>query len=188
LHLDPFQSVGSALLRRKRLRIRYPARGTDEVTEREVSPQRLNHHRGNWYLDGWCHLRDGLRAFSVDAIEHAEILHTRALDVADERLDEVPGSGYGVFSGERIAWAVLRLTPERARWVASERWHTDQEGAFLANRRYDLRVPYTDDRELFMDIMKYGGDSDCEVIGSEALRARVAAKVAAGLARYGTSA
>jgi predicted DNA-binding transcriptional regulator YafY len=183
LHLDHFQSVGSALLRRKRLLIRYHARGTDEVTEREVSPQRLNHHRGNWYLDAWCHLRDGLRAFSVDAIEHAEILDTRALDVADERLDEVLGSGYGVFSGERIAWAVLRFTPERARWVASERWHGDQEGAFLADGRYELRVPYADDRELIMDIMKYG--SDCEVVGPEALRARVAAGFAAALARYG---
>ena len=75
-HLDHFQAVGSALLRRKRLIIRYHARGTDEVTEREVSPQRLNHYRDNWYLDAWCHMRDGLRAFSVDAIEHAEILDT----------------------------------------------------------------------------------------------------------------
>ena len=32
LHLDHFQSVGSALLRRKRLLIRYHARGTDELT------------------------------------------------------------------------------------------------------------------------------------------------------------
>jgi predicted DNA-binding transcriptional regulator YafY len=96
------------------------------------------------------------------------------------------GSGYGVFSGERIAWAVLRFTPERARWVASERWHADQEGAFLADGRYELRVPYADDRELIMDVMKYG--SDCEVIGPEAFRARVAAEFAAGLARYGTTA
>jgi len=184
LHLDHFQSVGAPLLRRKRLLIRYHARGTDEVTEREVSPQRLNHHRGNWYLDAWCHLRDGLRAFSVDAIEHAEILETRALDVADERLDEVLGSGYGVFSGERIAWAVLRFTPERARWVACERWHADQEGAFLADGRYVLRMPYADDLELVMDIMKDGGD--CEVVGPETLRARVAAEFAAGLARYGS--
>jgi len=181
-HLDHFQAVGSALLRRKRLVIRYHARGTDEVTEREVSPQRLNHYRDNWYLDAWCHLRDGLRAFSVDAIEHAEILDTKARDVADKRLDEVLGSGYGVFSGDQIAWAVLRFTPERARWVASERWHRNQEGKFLDDGSYELRVPYADDRELIMDIMKYG--SDCEVIEPEALKARVAAEFELGLARY----
>ena len=185
-HLDHFQAVGSALLRRKRLIIRYHARGTDEVTEREVSPQRLNHYRDNWYFDAWCHLRDGLRAFSVDAIEHAEILDTKAKDVADKRLDEVLGSGYGIFSGDQVSWAVLRFTPERARWVASERWHPNQKGQTSRGwQATSSRVPYADDRELIMDIMKYG--SDCEVIEPEALKARVAAEFESGLAIYRNS-
>ncbi|WP_300336878.1 WYL domain-containing protein [Accumulibacter sp.] len=181
-HLDHFQAVGSALLRRKRLIIRYHARGTDVVSEREVSPQRLNHYRDNWYLDAWCHLRHALRAFSVDAIEHAEILDKRARDIADQRLDEVLGSGYGIFAGDQVSWAVLRFTPERARWVAAERWHPKQEGKELDDGRYELRVPYADDRELIMDIMKYGGD--CEVIEPEALQARVLAEFELALARY----
>ena len=181
-HLNHFQAVGSALLRRKRLVIRYHARGTDEVTEREVSPQRLNHYRDNWYLDAWCHLRDGLRAFSADAIEHAEILDTKARDVSDKRLDEVLGSGYGVFSGDQIAWVVLRFTPERARWVASERWHRNQKGKFLDDGSYELRVPYADDRELIMDILKYGGD--CTVIEPAGLKARVAEDLRRGLENY----
>jgi predicted DNA-binding transcriptional regulator YafY len=156
------------------------------VTEREISPQRLNHYRHNWYLDAWCHLRDGLRAFSVDAIEHAEILDKRARDVADKRLDEVLGSGYGIFAGDRVSWAVLRFTPERARWVASERWHPKQEGRLLDDGSYELRVPYADDRELIMDILKYG--SDCQVVEPAALQARVAEELRRALARYGTTA
>ncbi|EXI75803.1 MAG TPA: WYL domain-containing protein [Candidatus Accumulibacter phosphatis] len=76
------------------------------------------------------------------------------------------------------------FTPERVRWAASERWHANQEGAFLEDGRYELRVPCPDDRELIRDIMEYG--SDCEVIGPEALGTRVAAEFAAGLARCGT--
>jgi predicted DNA-binding transcriptional regulator YafY len=171
-HLDHFQSVGSALLRRKRLVIRYHARGTDKTTDREVSPQRLIHYRDNWYLDAWCHLRDGLRAFAVDAIEWAEILDKRAKDVADKRLDEVLGSGYGIFSGDEVSWATLRFTAERARWVAAERWHPNQEGRLLKDGTYELKVPYADDRELIMDIMKYGGD--CTVMSPQALVTRVA--------------
>ncbi len=181
-HLDHFQAVGSALLRRQRLIIRYHARGTDAVTEREISPQRLNHYRHNWYLDAWCHLRDGLRAFSVDAIEHAEILDKRARDVADQRLDEVLGSGYGIFAGDRVSWAVLRFTPERARWVASERWHPKQESRLLDDGSYELRVPYADDRELIMDILKYG--SDCQVVEPAALQARVAEELRRALGNY----
>jgi len=181
-HLDHFQAVGSALLRRQRLIIRYHARGTDAVTEREISPQRLNHYRHNWYLDAWCHLRDGLRAFSVDAIQHAEILDKRARDVADKRLDEVLGSGYGIFAGDRVSWAVLRFTPERARWVASERWHPRQESRLLDDGSYELRVPYADDRELIMDILKYG--SDCQVVEPAALQARVAEELRRALGNY----
>ena len=43
-------------------------------------------------------------------------------------------------------------------------------------------MPYADDRELIMDIMKYAGD--CEVIEPEALRNRVAAEFESALARY----
>ena len=174
-HLEHFQAVGSALLRRKRLQICYHARGTDELTEREVSPQRLVHYRDNWYLDAWCHLRDELRAFAVDAIKSVEILDRKTRDVADKRLDEVLGSGYGIFSGDKVSWASLRFTPERARWVAAERWHAKQKGVLHKDGSFELKVPYADDRELIMDILKYGGD--CQVIAPKVLRDRVTAEL-----------
>ena len=52
-----FELVASAVLGRSRLKLTYSNRTKDEVTEREVSPQRLVHYRNNWYLDAWCHLR-----------------------------------------------------------------------------------------------------------------------------------
>src|SRR5690349_14822300 len=63
-----FGLVSTALLKRQRLRIRHYNRARDEETEREISPQRLVHYRDNWYVDSWCHLRDDLRSFAVDAI------------------------------------------------------------------------------------------------------------------------
>lgn len=181
-HLDHFQAVGSALLRRKRLLIQYYARGTNSTTEREVSPQRLVHYRDNWYLDAWCHLRNGLRSFSVDAIRHAEILSARAKDVAEKHLNETLGSGYGIFSGKAVTWATLRFSAERTRWVEPERWHPKQQATVNKDGTLDLKVPYTDDRELLMDILKYGGD--CQVIAPPSLRKRVAAELQRGLAQY----
>lgn len=170
-HLSHFQAVGSALLRRKRMFIRYHARGTDQETEREISPQRLIYYRDNWYLDAWCHLREDLRAFSLDAIRAADILEKKAKEVSEKRLDQVLGSGYGIFSGDNVTWATLRFTPERARWVAAEKWHPDQVGRVLEDGGYELRVPYTDDRELMMDILKFG--SDCRVVAPDELRMRI---------------
>ncbi len=175
LHLDNFQVIGSALLRRKRLIIRYHARGTDKITEREISPQRLIHYRDNWYLDAWCHLREELRSFSVDAIKRVELLESKAKDVAEKHLNEVLGSGYGIFSGKDVKWATLRFSPKRARWVAAEKWHPKQEGRMLDDGSYELSVPYSKDPELLMDILKYG--ADCEVVKPEGLKKTIEAEL-----------
>ncbi len=153
-----FQAVGSALINRKRLKIKYYARGANADSERELSPQRLIHYRGNWYLDAWCHLRNDLRSFAVDAIQGAEILEIESEEIADAQLNEVLGAGYGIFSGKEVEWAVLHFTPERARWVATERWHSKQEGHFLSDGTYELKIPFSDARELSMDILKHGAD------------------------------
>jgi predicted DNA-binding transcriptional regulator YafY len=183
VHLDQFQVIGSALLRRKRLVIRYHARGTDETTEREISPQRLVYYRDNWYLDAWCHLRNGLRNFAVDAIQVAELLDTSAKDEDEAHLNVVLGSGYGIFSGSHVHWAILRFSAERSRWVAAERWHPQQEGRYLSDGRYELKVPYADDREIIMDVLKYG--ADCEVVEPPELASRVVEQFRQGLAAYG---
>ena len=182
MHLAHFEAVGSALLRRKRLFITYHARGTDEVTEREVSPQRLVYYRENWYLDAWCHLRKGLRNFSVDAIQKAEILEKSAREVPEKTTDEVLGAGYGIFSGSKVQWAKLRFTPERARWVAHEQWHPRQKGTVDSDGSYLLEIPYADDRELLMDVLKYG--PDVEVIGPASLRRRARELLVQALQRY----
>lgn len=173
--LDHFQSIGSALLRRKRLIIRYRSRGKNETTEREVSPQRLIHYRDNWYLDAWCHLRNELRSFAVDAIERVELLEAKAKDVSEKRLDETLGSGYGIFSGAAVKLATLRFSPHRARWVSTEKWHPKQIGKMLPDGSYELQLPYSNDPELMMDILKYG--ADCEVVGPKNLRQRVLSEI-----------
>lgn len=42
---DCFERMGEALLRRRRLQMRYLTRARGEISEREVSPQRLVHYR-----------------------------------------------------------------------------------------------------------------------------------------------
>jgi len=185
ISLDHFAALGSALLRRKRLFIAYYAKGRDETTEREVSPQRLVHYRENWYLDAWCHLRGGLRSFAVDGVRHAEILERPAREVPEKSLDAVLGAGYGIFSGRKLNWARLRFSPERARWVALEQWHPKQRGRLLRDGRYVLELPYSDDRELVMDILRHV--PEVEVLAPAALRQNIANKLRAGLARLETS-
>ena len=174
-HLAQFQAVGSALLRRKRLVIDYYARGTGETSHREVSPQRLVYYRGNWYLDVWCHLRNDIRNFSVDSIQHVEILEKKTKDISDKKLNEVLGTGYGIFAGANVQWATLVFTSKLARWVSTERWHPNQKSKFLDDGSYELKVPYSKDTELVMDILRYG--AEVKVLYPNELRLQVIAEI-----------
>lgn len=182
-----FPAVAHATLTRRRIVIDYYIRGRDEQLKREVSPQRIVHYRQNWYLDAWCHLRDSLRTFALDAMHGVEETEVPALEVPDAELDEFFSKGYGMFSGEHaVQWAVLRFSPARARWVANECWHLQQQGEFTSLGEYILRVPYTMDEELVGDILRHG--VEVEVMSPPSLRARVReAHLSSGM-RYPASA
>jgi len=177
-----FQTIASALLERRRIRLTYVARRSGEETEREVSPLRLTHYRDNWYLDAWCHLRRQLRRFAVDAIESVRVLETLAHEIDEAQLDAALGAGYGVFAGSAVRWATLLFSADRARWVAAEDWHPQQRGRFLPDGRYQLVLPYSDDPELIMDVLKYG--PDCTVVAPPDLRAKVRQRLQAAIDHY----
>jgi predicted DNA-binding transcriptional regulator YafY len=177
-----FQLVASAVLGRSRLKLTYWNRSKDETTEREVSPQRLVHYRNNWYLDGWCHLRNDIRSFALDAMRDVSMVAGKVKDVPDAELDAVLASGYGIFSGKKVEWAKLRFTPETARYVSLEEWHPKQKASLEKDGSYVVEVPFSAEKELMMDILKFG--PDVEVLAPESLRQAVAARARAAVGRY----
>ncbi len=177
-----FQVVASAVLGREKLHLKYWNRSNDETTERDVSPQRLVHYRNNWYLDAWCHLRNDIRSFSVDAIRAVSVIPGTVKEIADAELDAVLASGYGIFSGKKVQWATLRFTPERARYVSLEEWHPKQKSRVLKDGSYEIEVPFSSEKELIQDILKFG--ADVEVMAPAALRAEVAKRAEETAAKY----
>jgi predicted DNA-binding transcriptional regulator YafY len=179
---EHFGTIAKAVLGRARLWIRHYNRGENRETEREVSPQRLVHYRDNWYLDAYCHLREGLRSFAVDAIRAAELRDGRAKAVPDGELDEHLGSSYGIFAGRPKATAALKFTARAARWAAARTWHPHQKERTEKDGSYVVEVPYAEDRELLMDILHYG--ADVEVLGPPALREKVKAELEKARSNY----
>ena len=180
-----FSLVGSALIKRRRLLMEYYAKSTDSHTTREVSPQRLVHYRENWYLDTWCHLRNGLRSFALDGIRRLELVDAPAKEISLKVLDEYLLDSYGIVRGGEPRRAKLRFSAERARWVAAEVWHPDQKGSFDDRKRYLLELPYRDDRQLVMDILRHG--SDVEVLAPSDLRNKIRDMHAAAVEVYRTN-
>jgi predicted DNA-binding transcriptional regulator YafY len=164
-----FSVVSRAVLERQQLQVRHYSREHDTHSDRTLSPQRMIFYRNNWYLEAWCHERNALRRFSVDALESVELLNAQARDVADKELDAAFATAYGIYGGAGIKQARLRFSVAATRWVADEEWHPDQVGSLDAQGQYVLEVPFAEPTELLMDILRHGHHA--EVLGPPELRA-----------------
>ena len=180
-----FEIVAEALLQRRRVHLRYLTRGRGTVSERDVSPQRLVHYRNTWYLDAWCHDADGLRRFALDAIEQAQPLETKARDIAMKQVQAEMDSGYGIYAGGTRQWATLVFSAQAAQWISREQWHPEQRGRWLDDGRYELELPYVDDTELLMDLLRQG--DAVEVLAPPELRAKLGQRLRAAAAVYDTN-
>jgi predicted DNA-binding transcriptional regulator YafY len=165
-----------------RLHLRYLTRGRREVGERDVSPQRLVHYRSTWYLDAWCHTREKLLRFALDAVEAAQVLESKAKEVPMRVLQAEMDAGYGIYAGARAQWALLRFDPQAAQWASREQWHPDQQGRWLDGGAYELRLPYVDETEIVMDLLRQG--PEVQVLAPPSLRERVRQRHAQAAALY----
>ncbi len=178
-----FELIGSALMQRRRIWLRYYKRSDRSESIREVSPQRLLNYRNTWYLDAWCHASEGLRRFALDAIREARQLDSRAKAVALKELEARLDAGYGIYSGgARVRWANLVFQPDAAQWVAQEEWHPQQKSRWLADGRYELQVPYSEPTEITMDILRHG--DSVKVVGDAALVRLIAQRSSCAAAQY----
>jgi predicted DNA-binding transcriptional regulator YafY len=177
-----FETVARAAVKSRRLKIMYFTRSRNESSERTVSPQMIVHYKENWYLIAWCHKADGLRMFALDAIENAVLLSEDAQIVPKEQVENAIGHDFGIYSGNDRQWAKLLFTVRQAPWVTSETWHPEQNGELMQDGSYLLTIPYSDQRELMLEILRYGPDV-C-VLSPPELRLAVAQRLRDAAAQY----
>lgn len=180
--MNCFDTIALATLGEKQIKLTHFNRQTGRSVDRTISPYRLVHYRDNWYVDGWCHLRQNIRSFSVDAITHAEALSEPIMDVDEDQLTSILQSSYGIFTGRPKAYAVLRFSELRSRWVKQEQWHPDQVTRLLPDGKLEMEIPYSDERELIGDVLKYG--ADVEVLRPAELRQQIRLALASALDLY----
>lgn len=166
-----FTKITQALHENKQLHIQFWNRETDQMSERDISPQQLIRYRDRWLVDAWCHLRQGIRSFSLEAIQHIQTLNKPAITIKKEELKQHFENSYGIFSGKAEHLAILKFTPFLARWIKDETWHPQQVGQWLTDGSYQLQLPYQQDTELLQDILKYA--DQVEVIAPLDLRQKL---------------
>ena len=67
-------TVQKAVVERRCLTLCYNTGGKGEVTSRTVEPLGVIYYGNHWHLVAWCRLREGMRDFRLDRVNHWETL------------------------------------------------------------------------------------------------------------------
>ena len=140
----------AAIAERKTVVFSYYAIGRDQELQRTVDPYGLQLVAGEWYLIGWCHLRNAQRTFRLSRIRSRVTHATRAPH------DFAPPQGFDLAAfRDRPAWqlaeprgtARIRVSQGMAWWVQAHWAHC---GTIVAHEDGGIvyETPYADDRPL----------------------------------------
>lgn len=164
---DPhFVRLQEAIHQRRVVRLRYHAQISNEVTERDVEPIALVYVGKVWLLNGYCRLRQGLRNFRLERIDHFRVLA--------ETFPARPLRAPKQYGDIRI---IVRFDPGVVRWV-HERQHFSFVEADDAVMVYEIDSP----ARIMAWLLSWG--AQVEVLEPPTLRMQMAQTAARLLSLY----
>ena len=115
-------------------------------------------------------------------MDHAEVLTKRAKEVPLKAVQAEMDVGYSIFAGSKVQWVTLVFTASAAAWVSREQWHSEQQVRWLDDGRFELKLPFTGETELLMDVLRQGGQ--VEVVSPASLRSLIGQRLREALEVY----
>ena len=144
----------SAILGRRRVRMRYHSFSSKKLKDYIVEPYRLAYAQGGLYLQAFVPDYAEMRTFAVQRIEQAVALEESFSPVADSPADVFPHS-LGAFSGTPET-VVVEFNAAEAPYVRERQWHASQAIEERADGRIRLTLNVVLDWELQAWVMGFG--------------------------------
>ena len=144
----------SAILGRRRVRMRYHSFSSKKLKDYLIEPYRLAYAQGGLYLQAFVPDYAEMRTFAVQRIEQAVALEESFSPVADAPTDVFPHS-LGAFSGTPET-VVIEFNAAEAPYVRERRWHASQAIEERPDGRIRLTLNVVLDWELQAWVMGFG--------------------------------
>jgi proteasome accessory factor C len=163
--------VASALRRRVAVSFTYKAPDAAPTT-RTVDPVKVHIADGQWYLQGWCHLREAMRTFHLDRVSDLELT---GIPITHGE-EPIPG-WFDADAGDVVAR--IRF-PESVAPLLGE--YLDRAAVEKAGGTAIATMRVADELSLRRPAVRLGGD--VEILEPPAARRAAAEWAEAGLAQY----
>ena len=144
----------SAILGRRRVRMRYHSFSSQKIKQYIVEPYRLAYAQGGLYLQAFVPEYGEMRTFAAQRVEQAVALEESFNPVADAPSDVFPHS-LGAFSGtpEEV---VIEFSAVEAPYIRERQWHASRRIDDLPGGRIRLTLNVVIDWELQAWVMGFG--------------------------------
>lgn len=93
---------------------------------RQLDPYHAVRFEGDWYVVGYCHLRQEIRTFSLARIEQSKNGKERFIIPNHFDFKQLSGSHFGVHWGGAETEVRILFTSEAAPYVKERQWHPSQ--------------------------------------------------------------
>ena len=170
----------SAILGRRRVRMRYHSFSSQQVKDYIVEPYRLAYAQGGLYLQAFVPDYSEMRTFAAQRIEQAVAIEETFSPVQNSPADVFPDS-LGAFSGtpETVA---IEFSAAEAPYVREREWHASQVIEDLPGGRIRLTLKVVIDWELQAWVMGFGPAA--KVITPKAFAQRIVESLEEARATY----
>jgi len=168
-----------AINERREVHMEYYTASRDELTRRSLRPYGIIEHKGEWYVVGWCLLRDAERPFRVDRIRKLTLLETTFEPPASFSMSAY-GAAEMYFPTRRDLRVKLRVSPELARWIKEDQ--PAKRTRELPDGGLILRLSVSQPEWIVSWVMAHAGQ--VELLAPEALRKKIVAACDQTLQNY----
>jgi len=152
-----WDTITSCLRSSAQVEIKYKTPGNDAVS-RILDPYHGVRFEGDWYVVGYCHLRDDVRTFSLSRIMEAKTTGKTFIIPDDFDFQQLSGSHFGVHWSEGEVDVKLKFSKRMADYVTERTWHPSQKVSTCKNGDVDVSMTVNHLLELKRWVLSWGAD------------------------------
>lgn len=156
IDLGLFDDLARATARREQLRLSYRKPGGKADECRIVDPYHLANVNGEWFLFGYCHLRQDIRTFVPARMRKVERTGRSFKRSASFSLQKQLRDSFGVHSGRGDYRVVIRFNDKVADYIREKKWHPSQRLRELKNGGVELQLTLSSLVEVRRWILSWG--------------------------------
>ncbi len=157
LNLEIFDTLAKATAQHRQLELTYRKPGRKETEPRVVDPYQLANVNGEWFLFGYCHLRNDIRTFAPARILQAKTTGNMFVRPQKFSLERRLRDSFGVMTGAGEFDVAIRFDELVADYIREKRWHPSQQLIEAEDGGVELRLKLSSLVEIQRWILGWGG-------------------------------